>query len=230
MTPNSQVIYAGVLTRLLRESEAWLDLGCGHQFLPDWMDQDERFAVSLPRRTVGLDLDLASLRRHTRLTFRIAGDVQQLPIRAESFDLVTANMVVEHVVNPEELFDEVARILRPGGKFLLHTPNVHGYTTMLTRCIPSSLRPRIAHILQGRAAEDVYRTFYRANSVESLKRVAENRQFRVSELRTIGSSAQLFRVPILGQIEDGWLRLLNRKALEHWRPCILGHFVKADAA
>jgi 2-polyprenyl-3-methyl-5-hydroxy-6-metoxy-1,4-benzoquinol methylase len=39
------------------------------------------------------------------------------------FDVVTARHVIEHVPNPHEFLGEVFRILKPGGLFLVETPN-----------------------------------------------------------------------------------------------------------
>jgi SAM-dependent methyltransferase len=47
-----------------------------------------------------------------------------LPVAAESFDLVILSDVLEHLPRAEVLLAEVARVLRPGGKCLLSTPNV----------------------------------------------------------------------------------------------------------
>ena len=39
--------------------------------------------------------------------------------------------VIEHLENPRNLITEVARVLRPGGHFILTTPNVHSLTQKL---------------------------------------------------------------------------------------------------
>jgi SAM-dependent methyltransferase len=224
---NSQYIYAETLGTALLHARSWLDLGCGHQLVPAWID---RQAIGLPlatRMAVGIDLDIDALRRHHNLVLGIAGKIQELPIATASFDLVTANMVVEHVDDPQSLFREVYRILRPGGTFILHTPNLRGYTTLLTRCIPSAWRPRAARLLQGREERDVYPTFYRANTLPVLQTLASRSGLHVADLRTVASSAQLYRVPVLRGLEERLLRALANDRLGDWRPCILGLFVRA---
>jgi SAM-dependent methyltransferase len=228
MARNSQVLYAAALAALAAHARHWLDLGCGHQFVPDWVSADALATARARTTVVGIDGDLPSLRRHPGLTLKIAADIERLPLAGGTFDLVTANMVVEHVADPDRLFAEVARVLRPGGRFLVHTPNVHGYTTALARVIPSGMRPRVAGLLQGRRPEDVYPTHYRANSLRSLSALAARHGFDVERLDTVTSSAQLFRVPVAGWIEDRWLGLLSAGALARLRPCILAVFARRD--
>ena len=227
MARNSQFLYAEALASLLLDADRWLDLGCGHQFVPSWVPSTEIDARSRTMTVVGVDADIASLRRHPGLSMKIGANIERLPIAAATFDLVTANMVIEHVAAPGPFFAEVARVLRPGGRFLLHTPNVEGYTTRLTRLIPAGLRPAVAERLQGRRAEDVYPTHYRANSVQALRALAGDTGLDVERLDTVNSSAQLDRVPVAGRIEDRWLRALSSPRMASLRPCIIGVFVSA---
>lgn len=55
-------------------------------------------------------------RRHPTLTFHEA-DVEKLPFDGESFSASVANCVVHHLARPGVVFKEVARVLRPGGRF-----------------------------------------------------------------------------------------------------------------
>ena len=48
-----------------------------------------------------------------------------------SFDVVLASHLIEHLNRPREFIREVARILCPGGYFLLTTPNIDGFQARL---------------------------------------------------------------------------------------------------
>ena len=43
------------------------------------------------------------------------------------FDYVTLDQVMEHVINPVEMLHDVVRVLKPGGKVVLTTPNANGW-------------------------------------------------------------------------------------------------------
>lgn len=45
-----------------------------------------------------------------------------LPFEASSFDTIILSDVLEHLPNPDNLWREMARVLRPGGKLILNVP------------------------------------------------------------------------------------------------------------
>lgn len=52
----------------------------------------------------------------------ILGNVQNLPYRDESFDVVISTEVLEHLENPKQAIEELKRVLRDDGYILLTTP------------------------------------------------------------------------------------------------------------
>jgi ubiquinone/menaquinone biosynthesis C-methylase UbiE len=51
----------------------------------------------------------------------VDGVAEAMPFEVDSFDLVTAASVIEHVKDVEKVFYEVGRVLKPGGVFWFHT-------------------------------------------------------------------------------------------------------------
>jgi len=51
-------------------------------------------------------------------------DTEDLPFPDASFDVVVSNSAIEHRFFCERSFDECARVLRPGGRFIVCLPNI----------------------------------------------------------------------------------------------------------
>ena len=52
----------------------------------------------------------------------VCGDAEQLPIRAGFFDVVIISDVLEHVLHPEKVVAQLARICRPDTRLIVHVP------------------------------------------------------------------------------------------------------------
>jgi ubiquinone/menaquinone biosynthesis C-methylase UbiE len=217
---NSHITYAHVLQVMVGDAKSWLDVGCGHGFVAEWapfrLDMVRR-----PRRIVGIDPDARALRAHKGLTWGIVASGESLPFPDASFHLVSTNMVLEHVEHPDRLFAEVFRVLKPGGYFLSHTPSVQGYTTVLTRLSPPSMRVRLARVLQGREAEDVYPTFYRANTPAVLQSLASRSGFGSCTVDHVDSSPLFANFPPLLIPEMLFIRVMKALGVQSIRPCLL---------
>ena len=106
-----------LLARLPDEPDV-LDVGCG---------DGARTLANLPPGSVGLDvsrrgLDLAS---ETVPEARLVhGEMSTLPFAADRFDAITAYHAVFHVERERHpaVYDEFARVLRPGGRLLMTLP------------------------------------------------------------------------------------------------------------
>jgi len=59
------------------------------------------------------------------LSFKKINDINtsKLPFKNESFDVVTSFQVIEHIDNTEKYLDEIYRVLKDEGVFILSTPN-----------------------------------------------------------------------------------------------------------
>lgn len=51
-------------------------------------------------------------------------DIQDMPLKNESFDTVLSAEVLEHVPDPEKALREMYRVLKPGGKLVMSTPHL----------------------------------------------------------------------------------------------------------
>jgi dolichol-phosphate mannosyltransferase len=95
------------------DRSAVLDIGCG----------SGRIIQDLPN-AVGLDILLPKLRflrdRHRHL---VQGTIFALPFPSARFDVVICSEVIEHIPDDPRIFQELTRILRPGGTLILGTPD-----------------------------------------------------------------------------------------------------------
>ena len=88
-----------------------LDIGCFDGFWAASLEGAERH---------GVDVDVQPLHPSVRY---VRGDGARLPFRDGVFDTVFAIDVIEHVPDERELIVEALRVLRPGGRAIMTTPN-----------------------------------------------------------------------------------------------------------
>jgi SAM-dependent methyltransferase len=218
----SQTTYEEHLRRHARGATAWLELGCGHQLLPPWRAEAEATLVAECPLMVGIDYVLDSLQKNRTVPHLCQGDIRALPFADESFDLVTANMVVEHLDDPVTQFTEVARVLKPGGIFLFHTPNVLSYPAAVSRRLPDGVKRGLARVLEGREAEDVFHTYYRANTDEAVREVAAQSGLEVAAIDFTGTTPIFSVVPPVAALELLYIRRLMRDpARERFRQTLI---------
>ena len=100
--------------------ERLLDAGCGagHTALAFAPRVAEVVAVDLTEAMLAQARRLAAERGLTNIAFQ-RGDVEQLPFPDGAFDIVTSRYSAHHYPHPEVALREFARVLRPGGLFLL---------------------------------------------------------------------------------------------------------------
>ena len=205
--------FEALIRKHIRPTVRVLDLGCGRGGVMElfWREVD---------LSVGLDPDLVSLIEHRTSTLPqrgasrsgteqggvkskgtttgmpfVCGFGDALPFPAESFDLVLALWVLEHLAQPDKVLSEIRRVLRspdpasgiPGGRFLFLTPNAHHPLVLFNRfswAFPAVQRVLIPR-LYGRAEADTFRVRYQANTLTRLRALAEAHGFQVTSLRTI---------------------------------------------
>lgn len=94
-----------------------LDVGCGNgRYL--------RTMRSLGWQVEGVELNRQSAEfcRSTQLSVH-NGDLASAQFPSASFDVITARHVIEHIPTPHEFMAELARLLKPGGRLVVETPN-----------------------------------------------------------------------------------------------------------
>jgi ubiquinone/menaquinone biosynthesis C-methylase UbiE len=116
-----------VLNLLPSFADKLLDIGCGNgDFV---FSARSKFAQCygvdispkriLNARTVSKEMGLTN-----QLNFESCDIDNGLPFSDAYFDVITCVSVLEHVFNPPNTIEEIYRILKPGGLFILQVPNI----------------------------------------------------------------------------------------------------------
>lgn len=136
-----------LLKELGPKSKTVLDVGCGGGLLAN--------ALAKAGHTVsGIDLSSSSLEvarsfdETKTVDYRVANGYS-LPFRNETFDVVAAMDVLEHVEEPRLLISEASRVLKPNGRFFFHTFNRNWISYVLIIkgvewCVPNA--PKNMHV------------------------------------------------------------------------------------
>jgi SAM-dependent methyltransferase len=166
---SSGNVFEGLVSKAITPETHWLDVGGGRGGLVEKRHAEAHTATTL-------DPDLASLLEHRALAVpRTCGLAEALPYPANTFELVTATWVLEHLPDPASVFREVHRVLKPNGQFVFLTPN--SYHPLLVANRISKLLPRLQRMivprLYARDEADTFPVQYRANDAWTLKQLCD---------------------------------------------------------
>ena len=171
--------------------EKILDVGCG----------DGNFSVQLKeackaKEVYGIEISEkgAEMARKNGAKCYLDVDEENFPFEDNYFDAVTAFEIIEHLFDPDHFLEEVYRVLKSNGIFVLSTPNlasIHNRIALLFGYQPFSvmvsLNNSVRHLgfSAGGAAPDHIRFF----TLRSLKELLEIHKFEI--LKVKGSCAML---------------------------------------
>jgi SAM-dependent methyltransferase len=142
-------------------------------------------------------VDLIAFDIYSSDLVQFVADAHQIPLRNECVDAVIVQAVLEHVLNPQCVASEIARVLRPGGLVYADTPflqQVHEGAYDFTRFTESGHRYLFRNFEEVSAGVVAGPCVQMIWSIESL-------------------FSGLFRSPMAGKMARTaffWLRLLDR--------------------
>ncbi len=158
-------LYERFLENSIDKSACVLDVGCGRTFpLADHL-------LKIARDVHGIDPEMTFDFNRPNLNVRAAA-IEKIPYPDAVFDAVVSRCVLEHLQNPIDAFREISRVLRPGGRFLFLTANKFDYISLAAMMVPNRLHPVIIRCLEGRTPDHTFPTYFRANSVRKITRLA----------------------------------------------------------
>src|ERR1700681_2886777 len=165
------------ITRLAGGFHQVLDVGCG----------SSRIIGAIPGM-VGLDIQLHKLRYARRYgNALVHGSIFELPFADGSFDCVICSEVIEHIPAQEKPFDELARVLKTGGRLILGTPDYDRWRWRALEWLYGHLSPG------GYADEHI--THY---TRENLGPYLQGKGFAIESVDYVGGSEMIFSLRKLG--------------------------------
>jgi len=226
------------------------------QYCPEYISKSKRFG-ELITPYLGLEVEMADLgcgigletgivyKNHTRSSFGIdisesvlqnqtihqplVSSVYDIRLPNTCVDLATSQELLEHLEFPQKMFDEVSRILRPGGIFAIMTPNLWFPSTIISWLTPYSFHKFATRILFDTSAADVFPTWYHANTLRQLKKLGRHAGMEIIYYEYFQCNpGQLNFSPFLTRFEVAYFRLISRlEVLSFLRDIIIVFYRKS---
>ena len=94
-----------------------LDVGCAHAYMVELL-------TDLGYKAYGCDLSRLYLAKYAKRVTKdlVLCDAQKLPFHEESFDIITAMELIEHLGNQDEFLHNCFKCMKPKGALVLQTP------------------------------------------------------------------------------------------------------------
>src|SRR6516164_633683 len=129
-TPWHRLVKAHIAPREDLVGKKVLEIGCGRGGFACWLAEQR----PAPNRIVAADFSATAVQKGRSFAEgkRIGGidweivDIQAIAHPDRSFDSVFSCETIEHVPSPGKAVRELSRVLKPGGKLFLTTPNYLG--------------------------------------------------------------------------------------------------------
>jgi SAM-dependent methyltransferase len=206
-------IFEAEVSRRLGTGSTLLDAGCGRT-APVLKKYEGRARKLIGVDVVGFDPSVTGVELHL-------SDLVSVPVADRSVDVVMARSVMEHIVEPDKVYAEMFRILKPGGHFVFLTGNLWDYAALIAKAVPNRFHPWIVSKVEGRAPEDVFPVAYKTNTRGSVRKYANQAGFEIVRFDYLGQYPAYFMFNgALFWLATGYEKLLRRfdflKGLRGW--------------
>jgi SAM-dependent methyltransferase len=198
-------VFAEKLQEITALGDRILDAGCG---TGKYFGFD--FAREAGCQLVGADLreDVSS---NSCMDFCVQSELNRLPFSDRSFDVVNCRLVIEHVAFPAVVLKEFYRVLKPGGRLAIFTPNLLHYFGAAASLTPHWFHVWFNNRVRGFDHGDIFPTHYRANTQRQIRKLALESGFSRAEITLVeGSPSVLEFNSLLYRMGLGYEWLVNR--------------------
>ena len=163
-------VYEALLTNLVFDGCAWIDIGGGSSLFPD----NPRLAEALAARAsqvVAVDPSCNVL-ENVYAKKRVQTAIENYETD-RTFDLATLRMVAEHIAAPELVVSALRRLLRPGGITVVFTVNCWSPASVVSLVTPLPVHHFVKKLLWGTEERDTFPVEYRMNTRRQLRGLFE---------------------------------------------------------
>jgi len=169
---------SGTLKKIGVKNKKVLDGGCGTGFFMNILDE-------MGAKTVGIDIiptNVILAKNNVPRATTVASDIEILPFKSKTFDLILCTEVLEHCWNDMKALNDFYRVLKPNGILVLTVPNINYKYSLLEVWLSRIFGKLSHHVYTDDSHEELHRNSYtRLGVIEKL----EKNNFKITSIFTI---------------------------------------------
>ena len=158
-----------------------LDIGCGDGCITKIITKEKKLE---PYGIEIVESNISKARKRGIKVMKCDLQREELPFEKSSFDIVYAGEILEHLAVPEELVEEVRRVLKRDGIFIVTVPNIASWYNRILLCFGF-----VPYWIES-GTKKAYGTPYgvvsghlKAFTIGSLREMVEEHGFRVEKIK-----------------------------------------------
>ncbi len=162
----------------LADGATVVDVGGGRK----WQFQNQRHNFK-NLKVIAVDISAEELSYNhdadEKIVFAMGTDAR-LPIDDCSVDVVTSQMVLEHIQDNDKTVREISRILKPGGKFISLMPNKFALFSIINQMLPHALARKIVNtFVSGPSDKEIhgFKAYYNKTYYPAFRKLLEKHGF-----------------------------------------------------
>ena len=216
---TSNAWYQGAVEHLVTDGCHWIDIGGGKSLFP----HNEVLSKELAERCsllVGVDPS-DNIEDNPFVHERAKSTIEDYQ-SDRTFDLATLRMVAEHIEQPQRVVDSLRRLMKPGGRVVIYTPNRWSPISLAASLVPYKWHATLA----GRGNYDVFPTYYKMNTRKCLRGLFEESGFKECAFKYVDDCVLFQRKRATHFIELCTWRLLRKLRLKYPENTLIGIYEK----
>jgi len=173
-------VYERIILSYIKKKDVVVDVGCGRAA------QVLKKIIGECKVAIGMDIgDFEGVDGRSGINF-MRSDVINIGLKNNSVDLIISRSMFEHIKDPDKVYRELYRVLKPGGYVIFLTPNLYDYASLIAKTIPNRFHPKIVRITEGRSEGDTFPTYFRSNTQRVIKNLSQNAGFKIISIALLG--------------------------------------------